>query len=481
MRSNKYKYIILVILLFVIFIPLLQNIFNIFQEKELKGVPYPIKLPEITSETWFNGQFQSEFDKAANENVGLRNFLIRTKNQIDYSLLNKSNAPGVIVGKNKTLYEWDYIRAFIGRDFIGKEAIKEKMNRTLFIQNEYKKKNINLVLVFEPGKASLYPENIPKRFKPGKKNLTNYEYMKYCADSLDIDYLDLNQYFVELRDTVSVPLIPRDGIHWSVYGMNLAVDTIVGFIENLRGIDMPDKVYYRIDKTKIPRSTDNDLVGIMNLIKPSEPEYLGYPVFEYVDGIKKTKPNIKCIGDSFFWNLFSSQIPKKVFAYTDFMYYYKSTRVKEYDTVNTDTLSREETPDVILIMITERFLYKYAWGYIDDTYQLLSGKMDEFMGQYYYENRIRQDYVWFDRLVIEATDRGINLVDHIRGNADYMVYTDVQNRSKNPDLKYYIDEIRNDSAWLEDVRRKAIENNISLDSMIRLDAEWVLNNSDPSK
>ncbi len=463
------------------FLPMFQNTFNFFPEKNLTGVPYPIELPKFSVANWFKGDFQSEFDKAINENVGLRNSLIRTKNQIDYSLFSKSNARGVIVGKNKTLYEWDYIRAYIGRDFIGKEVIDKKMSRTLYLQNELKKKDVNLILVFEPGKASLFPQNIPDRFHPGKKSLTNYDYMKSTADSLGIDYLDLNQYFIEINDTVKYPLIPRDGIHWSVYGMNLAVDTLVKYIENKRSIDMPDKVYYRIDKTKIPRSTDNDLVSIMNLVKVTKPEFLGYPLAEYVYGPGKTKPKVLCIGDSFFWNLFSSKIPKKIFSYTDFMYYYKSTRVKEYDTPADENLDQEEEPDVILIMITERFLYKYAWGYIDSLYQQMSGDFDESKGLYYYENRIRFDYVWFDRLVLEASNRGLNLVDHIRDNAEYMVFTDIQNNEKQPDIEFYIDEIRKDSVWLENVRQKAIDNNISLDSMIRLDAQWLLENSGPAK
>jgi hypothetical protein len=202
---------------------------------------------------------------------------------------------------------------------------------------------------------------------------------------------------------------------------------------------------------------------------------------EYVYGPGKTKPKVLCIGDSFFWNLFSSKIPKKIFSYTDFMYYYKSTRVKEYDTPADENLDQEEEPDVILIMITERFLYKYAWGYIDSLYQQMSGDFDESKGLYYYENRIRFDYVWFDRLVLEASNRGLNLVDHIRDNAEYMVFTDIQNNEKQPDIEFYIDEIRKDSVWLENVRQKAIDNNISLDSMIRLDAQWLLENSGPAK
>ena len=62
-----------------------------------------------------------------------------------------------------------------------------------------------------------------------------------------------------------------------------------------------------------------------------------------------------------------------------------------------------------------------------------------------------------------------------------MVVADIQNNAKLPDVKYYINEIRKDSVWLESVKQKAIEKNISLDSMIRLDAEWLLKNSGPAK
>lgn len=481
MRVNKHKNIILVTILVVMFIPLFQNIFNIFPERDLKGVAEAVAFPAFSASGWNDGEFQSEFDKAINENIGFRNLFIRIKNQVDYSLFSKSNASGVIVGKKRTLYEWDYIRAYIGRDFIGKEAIDKKMSRTFYLQNELKKKGVDLIVVFEPGKASFQPENIPDKFRPVERGLTNYDYMRLCADSLNVKYLDLNQYFIQIKDTVKYPLIPKCGIHWSVYGMNLAVDTLIKYIEDKRGIDMPDKKYYRIDETRIPRNTDNDLVRIMNLLKDPKPEILAYPVTEYIDGPEKTRPKVYCVGDSFYLNLVSARIPQKIFSSLDFMYYFTGTRYTENVESRGTLLEHVESQDVILIMITERFFYMYAWGFIDELYQYLSGNFDEYLGRYYYENRIRQDFKWFDRIVIEASDRGINLADHIRDHAGYMVVADIQNNAKLPDVKYYINEIRKDSVWLESVKQKAIEKNISLDSMIRLDAEWLLKNSGPAK
>ncbi|MFC2097291.1 hypothetical protein ACFLSI_03040 [Bacteroidota bacterium] len=489
MLEKKIKNIILIIICLVMFVPIGQNIFHFFPEKRLVGVPDPASLPEFTLTKWLDGEFQSGFDNSVNENIGFRGFLIRLKNQIDYSIYRKANASGVIVGKNKTLFEWDYIREYIGRDFIGKEAIDKKFSRTRYIQQELKKKGVDLIFIFEPGKASFQPEDIPDRYRPENRSLTNYDYMRKSADSLGVEYLDLNDYFIQMKDTASYPLFTKGGTHWSIYGMNLAVDTLIKYIEKKRDIDMPDMKILDIEPSNIPRTTDNDLLKIMNLLKEPRKEEFGYPVVEYYHDSTKTRPRVYCVGDSFYLNLVFTGIPQTIFSYSDFMYYYHDTVYKEKVINPDDLLERTEYQDVILVMITERFLYKYAWGYIDDLYQLMSGEIDSKNDVYYYENRIRFDYKWFDKIIIQASNRGIKAEDFIRDNAEYMVFLDKQKDKQKEEqkekeksgLEKYINAIKSDSVWLDHVRQKAIKNNISLDSMIRLDAEWSLNQSRPTK
>jgi len=483
MLKRNAKNIILIIICLIMFLPMTQSVLNLFPEKDLAGVPKPQSAPGFSMNDWFAGIFQQNFDNAVNENIGFRNSLIRLKNQVDYSVFRKSNAIGVIVGKNRNIFEWDYIRAYIGRDFIGEKTIEKKISRTLFLQNELKKKGVDLILVFEPGKASFQPEDIPARYRPSSRSISNYDYMRQYSDSVGLKYLDLNQFFLQMKDTIKYPLIPRGGTHWSVYSTKLAVDTLIRYIEKYRGIDMPNMIFQKINTSKLAKDTDNDLYTIMNLIREPRKEVFAYPVIDFDKSEDHVLPRVMSIGDSFYLNILSSGILKRIFSNRLFYYYFGDVytekeelkRVQDYD-----LLEEVESQDIIMIMITERFLYKYSWGFIDQLYELLTGEID-YKNLYYYENRIRSDYKWFDNLVKSASNRGISTEEFIRDNAKYLVYQDNLKAKQGNNLETYIKRIRNDSAWLEQVRQKAINKNISLDSMLNLDARWLMDKAGLSK
>lgn len=465
------------------FLPLAQSILKIIPEKDLAGVPKPKSVPAFSMNDWFSGIFQQNFDNAVNENIGFRNSLIRLKNQLDYSVFRKTNASGVIVGRNRSIFEWDYIRAYIGRDFIGKKTIEKKISRTLYLQKELKKKGVDLILVFEPGKASFLPEDIPARYRPASKSISNYDYMRHCSDSVGLKYLDLNQFLIQMKDTIKYPLFPRGGTHWSVYSTKLVVDTLIRYIEEYRGIDMPNMIFQKINTSKVPKDTDNDLYRIMNLIKDPQKEIFAYPVIAFDKSEDHVLPRVMSIGDSFYLNILSSGMLKRIFSNRLFYYYFGDvyTEKEELKRVQDYNLLEEvESQDIVMIMITERFLYKYCWGFVDQLYEIMSGEID-YKNLYFYENRIRSDYKWFDNLVDIASNRGISTEEFIRDNAKYLVYQDNLKSKESNNLENYIQRIRSDSVWLKQVRQKAINKNISLDSMIRLDAQWLMDKARLSK
>ena len=64
--------------------------------------------------------------------------------------------------KTQTALEYDYIRSWLAIDYPGDSFIEKKLQRTKYVQEYLKReKGIDLVIVFEPGKASFYPEYIP--------------------------------------------------------------------------------------------------------------------------------------------------------------------------------------------------------------------------------------------------------------------------------------------------------------------------------
>ncbi len=110
---------ILVVAVFIVLVlPSIQKEYPIFRVKKLDGDFVLAEKPVFNRTDWYNGSFQTAYDKYLEDHIGFRDFLVRLTNQIDYSLFRVPHAEGVLVGKNDQLFEYDYIREYVWDDFI---------------------------------------------------------------------------------------------------------------------------------------------------------------------------------------------------------------------------------------------------------------------------------------------------------------------------------------------------------------------------
>jgi len=275
-------HIAFVFIILMMVLPAVQMRFHPFKEKPLNGAFNLAEKPHFSKENWNSGEFQGKVERYLKDHIGFRNFLVRLQNQVDFSLFRQANAEGAILGKNKQLYEYDYIRSWLAIDFPGESFIEKKLERTKFVQDYLKReKNIDLVVVFEPGKASFYPENIPSQYTAKKNGLSTYDQYLAKAKETGIDYIDLNEYFLQLKPESKYPLFPPLGTHWSVYGMLFVADSLIRFIENRRNVDLPEFYADSIEISSKPRDTDDDMIRTMNLLFSLKGVDLAYPVFTF--------------------------------------------------------------------------------------------------------------------------------------------------------------------------------------------------------
>ncbi|MCK4569892.1 MAG: hypothetical protein KAT76_06350, partial [Bacteroidales bacterium] len=280
--SIKIKHIIFIVILLALGLPAIQAAFNLFPEKPLHGDFEKKNMPTLTKQGWFSGDYQAQMDPWLEQHIGFHNGLVRIHNQVDYSLYHKANAEGVIRGKNGQLYESDYIRAWTGKDFVGEELLDRKLRQFRFLQQQLKEQSgTDLVLVLEPGKASLYPEDIPERYIKAEEGKTNYEYMRNRARELGINLIDLNAYFYEIKDTTSYPLFPLQGTHWSEFAMWYAADSLLNYIESIRGIQLPEVIKEGMEYSHKLRSTDYDVGVTLNLLFELQHGKMPYPKYHF--------------------------------------------------------------------------------------------------------------------------------------------------------------------------------------------------------
>ncbi len=328
MKKEFIKKIIFVGVIVLLFIPMTQQYFKVFELEKLRGSFKEAEPAELSWESWFDGKYQSQSEKRLNDVIGFRPFFVRLCNQFHYSLFSNARANSVLVGKNSYLYERGYINAYYGTDFIGKDTIREKVRKLKAVQEALKKENTELVVVFAPGKATFYPEFIPSDLEQ-EKGITNFEvYLKECQ-SQKVNHIDFNTWFCQMKDTSQYPLIPKTGIHWSSYGEYLAADSLISYIQWQQNKEIPSMQLTGITTSTIMRNSDGDIERGMNLLFNIPDLEMAYPSFKIIDE-GKTKVKAVVISDSFYWGMFNWGISKRVFQDGKFWYYNKAIYPDSY-------------------------------------------------------------------------------------------------------------------------------------------------------
>ena len=367
----SFKEILLVFILLILIFPAFQQATGLIRVEWLKGSIDAVESDSLTLKSWLSGDYQDQNEKYQNDNFGFRNAFIRLNNEISFDFFKKALANGVIIGKENYLFEENYIKAYYGTDFIGKDSIEHRMKRLKFVQDTLSKLNKDLVLIFAAGKGTYYSEFFPDEFVT-KKGITNYEYHLKWAKSLHINYIDFNSYFLKNKKTTKYPLYPQYGIHWSKYGMCLAADSIIHFIEKKRSIDMNTIYWDQVDMEN-PKEEDYDIADGMNLIFKLGSFKMGYPQLKFENSPQKIKPNLLVISDSYYWGMYNFGL-SQVFDKSHFWYYnkeiYPETFSKPLAPLDVDLKKEINDHDVILLMSTQATLPDLGWGFIERMYQL---------------------------------------------------------------------------------------------------------------
>lgn len=423
------RHIIFFFLFGLLIIPFFQGKYNFIELAPLKGDIKETDNSYISFSNWLNGSYQEKKEKYLNETFGFRSLFVRINNQLSFWLFNKANANGVIIGKENYLFEENYIKAYYGADYIGDDSVAHRMQKLKFISDTLKSMNKNIIMVFAAGKGTYYSEYIPDKYKQpiGK---TNYAYHLKLANEYNLNIIDFNSYFVANKNKSKYPLYPQHGIHWSYYGTCLVADSVIRYVESLRKIDMPN-ISWDTVLWDYPKESDYDIGEGMNLKFKLKGQKLAYPHLLFEPDSGKKKPKLLVISDSFYWTMYNFGFGN-LFSDNHFWYYnqqvYPETFTKPTNTADLNLKEEISKFDVIIILSTDANLKSFGWGFIENTYNMFKS-----IGQKTEE--------------VEYQER----------------------------IKKMIAKIKSNPEWLLTVTQKAEEKGIPLDSMVRLDAEWQVN------
>lgn len=384
-RFEQYiKQVAYMALLVVLFLPMLQSKFKLIESKPLDGdVQLNEEDPYISKERWLEGIYQREQEQYLNEHAGFRNELIRIYNQWNYTLYKKTTAKGVVIGKAGYLYEENYIRAYLGMDFIGEDSIRRQVEKLKIITANLKKRNIDLIVLLAPGKASFYPEYIPDSYKTIKQQTQNIQVFRRELANTNVNTFDAYAWFLSMKETVHKEhrLYSKTGIHWSKYGEVLVADSLIRYINKVRSVHLPSVQISGVEKSVFLRETDNDIFKGMNLIFSIPDFEMSYPKYTLGEPADKSKVRVLTIADSYFWGMYWMGLPQKLFNNGDFWYYFENSYPTYFENpsqakVNDFNLDAEISKnDLILLVCTDANLSNLGFGFIEKYYSLL--KKDE--------------------------------------------------------------------------------------------------------
>jgi acetyltransferase AlgX (SGNH hydrolase-like protein) len=407
-------------LMMIISLPIIISALGLKSPDEpLKGVTKITEIPELSIESFYNQKYQMGVCKTLNSNMPFSPSLVRFYNQIEYSAFRNMTNKNVVFGDDNYLYQNWHIETYYGKDFVGKKQIECDVKRLVSIDSALKQKDKTLIIALAPGKPDIYPEYIPDYIREEDTELTNYNYYENKLKQSKIPLVDFNSWFKELKPDFERNLFTKNGAHWSRDAELLVLDSLISFISLATGDSLNRIIFDTITVQSNYINPDSDIGEVCNLIfDPGFNDYY-YHKFHF-DNSYKTDKKILVISDSFFWNIHSMGL-SSVFNETQYWFYFNYTKPPcSNDIEKKDFLTELKDADYILLMSSPSPMNKLGWGFINKAYNSL-----------------------------------------------------VLNKVIVHDIEKEMAKIRNNPDLFSMIKEKAKVRNISVDSMLRIDAEYI--------
>ncbi len=373
-HTSSLKYIVIFCYVAVAF-PFVKSIIQKTEKPNLIGMVLDDKKPEFSVSEWYQNSYQPAMDDYNNDMWPFKELMLRLNNQFYYNAFNQLRVNGFVAGKNDFVFSEGYIFSAYGDDYIGKPKILSKLQKAKVLQDTLKKKGIDLMLVFAPGKGEYYSEYIEDKYKHPVKNRNYSDYISLSKD-LNLNVLNLTPYILNLKSKTPYPLFTTYGHHWSSYCEAIACDTIIKYIEHLHQCDLPNMKWETISVSDTARGRDADVLKSMNLYKtPKQTQKLGYPNVVFESAPEKNTTRVLTISGSDWWGPVYLGVPEHVFANGQFWYYYKRVVPspvpgEKIEVWQLDLKQSIESNQVIMLLYSDSNLHDFANNFIEDAYEL---------------------------------------------------------------------------------------------------------------
>jgi hypothetical protein len=254
-----------VIVIFAIFLaaPFAQEKLHIFKYQALTENRLMKPRPTDWQALFESGTgFAKRYEEYFNDNYGLRDLLIRTRNQLDYALFRKGEK--VIIGREgflfyKSVVEWEEINIekTPPQDWDRLFATLLQFNRVLTARG------MVLVMMPCPMNNSIYPEMLPAN-APRRPHPTGLDrYRKFLSDHPEIVTVDTFPLLEKLKESTQV--YQKTDFHWTDPAGASMAQALVNRLGNLSGLG---NLWTAPIPTRIQRITEGGENLSLGLLRP---------------------------------------------------------------------------------------------------------------------------------------------------------------------------------------------------------------------
>lgn len=480
-KKSTYGVVLFSILMVLLFLPMLQEHFQLIPLKPLYGVTIETRKPKFYLKTYRSGDYAKQEEAYLGEHFGFREPIIRLYNQYLWSCYRKTFAHDVVAGKKSWLYTPESVRDYYGTEMLIRqpsfEVAQQQFDREVKymnrVRNILKENNVELLAFIAPEKSFLYPEYLPEcDYDTTTFNACAYFLQKFSESGFPC--IDMTHWFQQMKDTVDYPLIPQTGAHW-VFPAVYAADSLFRFMGKLKGVELP-RIKIGTLHENPEHGTDNDLERLLNLMLPMWHRYGFSPTAEVsVESDSTTvKPKVLFIGNSFMWGITNHVPMKDVFDNVEFWYYFSTAYYGDdlkqtIPVVNLNLLEKLLDFDYIVWFTTGNQLNKGIMGFANSAILTLG-----------IEDSIRTAYIHHiaDTLSLNETDtaRYLETISILYSHPELIPELQSDSLStQNSEIPYakVTKDIRKDSAWMAALEAQAFLRTATIQQMLHAEVDHI--------
>ena len=369
------KVILFVLTAVLLFAFTIQQLTGLFKFKELNGVTYSNPKPELTWNNFIYNDFQTKSEAYLQQHSGFHEPLTRLYNQTVWTFFRYSQVEEkkrIMITKDNWIFEpWtveEYYQSCsykIADDSLeAAQKFEAEAKRLYQLQHVLEPYRTKLFVAMLPGKELICGENMPPNtlyFK--KKKITAFDFYSKRFNELGVNHVNFGEWFMQMKDTVSYPLFPQTGTHWSNLAAIHVADSLVNYLEVLGDINM-----HNIELGSVFQRTlkpDADLESLMNLIWPLKktPNFLTQADTDHDS--TAVCPILLTIGDSYYWNILNFVPVWNIFESVPYWYYFSTAFFDgdEDQVSKKDLVEKLVSVDFVMLSYGTTQLYRMSDGF----------------------------------------------------------------------------------------------------------------------